>query len=115
MATEDTYELNIGPQHPSTHGVFRIKVAMNGETKEDPVFGIHIPLAVKGVPKECLFPRNTWKNPEAYDEKANELAVQFIEKFKEYESNVDSKILDASPRPVTKRGKTSGKIHELRK
>ena len=87
----------------------------NGETKEDPVFGIHIPLAVKGVPKECLFPRNTWKNPEAYDEKANELAVQFIENFKEYESNVDSKILDASPRPVTKRGKTSGKIHELRK
>ena len=35
MATEDTYELNIGPQHPSTHGVFRIKVAMNGETIED--------------------------------------------------------------------------------
>ena len=85
------------------------------ETETDPVFGIQVPLGVKGVPKECLFPRNTWKNPEAYDEKANELANQFIENFKEYESNVDKKILDASPRPVTKRGNTSGKIHELRK
>ena len=35
MAVQEQYELNIGPQHPSTHGVFRIKVAMNGETIED--------------------------------------------------------------------------------
>ena len=35
MAVQEKYELNIGPQHPSTHGVFRIKVAMNGETIED--------------------------------------------------------------------------------
>ena len=34
---------------------------VNGETKEDPVFGVHVPVAVKGVPKEYLFPRNTWK------------------------------------------------------
>ena len=87
----------------------------NVETETDPVFGIQVPLDVKGVPKECLFPRNTWKNPESYDEKANELANQFIENFKEYESNVDKKILDASPRPITKRNNTSGKIHELRK
>ena len=87
----------------------------NVETETDPVFGIQIPLVVKGVPKEYLFPRNTWKNPEAYDEKANELANQFIENFKEYENNVDKKILDASPKPVAGKGKSAGKIHELRK
>ena len=87
----------------------------NVETENDPVFGIQIPLVVKGVPKEYLFPRNTWKNPEAYDEKANELANQFIENFKEYENNVDKKILDASPKPVAGKRKSSGKIHELRK
>jgi phosphoenolpyruvate carboxykinase (ATP) len=87
----------------------------NIETETDPVFGIQIPLVVKGVPKEYLFPRNTWKNPEAYDEKANELANQFIENFKEYENNVDKKILDASPKPVAGKRKSSGKIHELRK
>jgi phosphoenolpyruvate carboxykinase (ATP) len=87
----------------------------NVETETDPVFGIQIPLVVKDVPKEYLFPRNTWKNPEAYDEKANELANQFIENFKEYEDNVDKKILDASPKPVAGRGSSAGKIHELRK
>ncbi|MDC0946133.1 phosphoenolpyruvate carboxykinase (ATP) [Nitrospinaceae bacterium] len=87
----------------------------NVETETDPVFGIQIPLVIKGVPKEYLFPRNTWKNPEAYDEKANELANQFIENFKEYENNVDKKILDASPKPVAVKGKSAGKIHELRK
>ena len=85
------------------------------ETTEDPVFGIHVPLKVKGVPDEILLPRNTWKNPEAYDEKAKELANQFIENFKEYESNVDKKILDASPRPDGLSKKTKGKIHKLRK
>jgi phosphoenolpyruvate carboxykinase (ATP) len=85
------------------------------ETQEDPVFGIHVPLKVKGVPDEILQPRNTWKNPEAYDEKAKELANQFIENFKEYESNVDKKILDASPRPTGLSKKTKGKIHKLRK
>ncbi|MEK9628648.1 MAG: phosphoenolpyruvate carboxykinase [Nitrospinota bacterium] len=85
------------------------------ETETDPVFGIQIPVAVKGVPKECLFPRNTWKNPDAYDEKADELANQFIENFKEYEKNVDKKILDASPKPRGKSTTSSGKIHELRK
>ena len=97
-----------------------IKAILDGqldkvETETDPVFGIQIPITVKGVPKECLFPRNTWKNPEAYDEKADELANQFIDNFKEYERNVDKKILDASPRPIGKRSKSSGKIHELRK
>ena len=97
-----------------------IKAILDGqldkvETETDPVFGIQIPIAVTGVPKECLFPRNTWKNPEAYDEKADELANQFIDNFKEYERNVDKKILDASPRPIGKRSKSSGKIHELRK
>ena len=97
-----------------------IKAILEGQldkvaTTEDPVFGIHVPLKVKGVPDEILLPRNTWKNPEAYDEKAKELANQFIENFKEYESNVDKKILDASPRPNGLLKKTKGKIHKLRK
>ncbi len=37
----DTVTVNIGPQHPSTHGVFRMVVTMNGETVVDlkPVMG----------------------------------------------------------------------------
>ena len=30
-AAGEPYILNIGPQHPSTHGVFRLRVSMDGE------------------------------------------------------------------------------------
>lgn len=44
-------ELNLGPQHPSTHGVLRLKLKMDGEVvvQADPVIGyLHT-----GVEKEC--------------------------------------------------------------
>ena len=33
--------INLGPQHPSTHGVFRMRVTFDGETIIDvePIFG----------------------------------------------------------------------------
>ncbi|MCF8719615.1 phosphoenolpyruvate carboxykinase [Nitrospina gracilis] len=68
------------------------------ETRPDPIFGIHVPTSCPDVPAEVLNPRNTWKNPKAYDEKANELAAQFIENFKEYEDAVSREILEGGPR-----------------
>src|SRR5437660_9754759 len=44
-------ELNLGPQHPSTHGVLRIKLRLDGEVviSAEPVIGyLHT-----GVEKEC--------------------------------------------------------------
>lgn len=37
----ESFILNIGPQHPSTHGVFRLRATLDGEimTDVDPVFG----------------------------------------------------------------------------
>ena len=37
----DLLEVSMGPQHPSTHGVFRMNVALDGEVvrKLKPVFG----------------------------------------------------------------------------
>ena len=31
----EPFVLNIGPQHPSTHGVFRLRVVMDGEVIRD--------------------------------------------------------------------------------
>jgi NADH-quinone oxidoreductase subunit D len=39
--SRDTYYLNMGPQHPSTHGVLRLKLHLDGETilSVEPVIG----------------------------------------------------------------------------
>lgn len=47
----DIMELNLGPQHPSTHGVLRLKLRLDGEivVSVDPVIGyLHT-----GIEKEC--------------------------------------------------------------
>lgn len=49
--TGDILELNLGPQHPSTHGVLRLKLKLDGEVviSADPVIGyLHT-----GIEKEC--------------------------------------------------------------
>jgi len=49
--TGDVMELNLGPQHPSTHGVLRIKLRLDGEVvlSAEPIIGyLHT-----GVEKEC--------------------------------------------------------------
>lgn len=49
--TGDIMELNLGPQHPSTHGVLRLKLRLDGEVvlSAEPVIGyLHT-----GIEKEC--------------------------------------------------------------
>ncbi len=83
-----------------------INAILNGNLKKvqlktDPIFGLQVPESCPNVPKEVLDPRGTWKNPKAYDEKARELAVQFIENFKEYEESVGPGVIAAGPQLPT--------------
>ncbi|MFI0434292.1 MAG: NADH-quinone oxidoreductase subunit D [Parachlamydiaceae bacterium] len=51
--TGDVMELNLGPQHPSTHGVLRMKLKLDGEVvlSAEPVIGyLHT-----GIEKECEY------------------------------------------------------------
>ena len=64
----------------------------------DPVFGVAIPAECPGVPTEVLHPRNTWKDKQAYDEKAKYLAGLFVKNFEKYASGVTDDILAAAPR-----------------
>lgn len=80
-----------------------ITAALNGEldnAKFDtlPVFNLAMPTAITGVPAEILNPRNTWKDKEAYDAKANNLAASFVKNFAQYASNASKEIMDAAPK-----------------
>jgi len=68
------------------------------EYKTDPIFGLAVPQTCPGVPSEILMPKNTWKDPEAYDKKAQELARSFIENFRQYETHVSEAVRAAGPR-----------------
>ena len=65
-----------------------------------PVFGMMMPTTCPDVPAEILNPRNTWNDKAAYDEKATDLANQFIKNFEKYASGVTEEILAAAPKPA---------------
>lgn len=56
--TEDDYVVNIGPQHPSTHGVLHFRVALQGEKiqKIDPVLG-YIHRGVEKISEQMTYPQ----------------------------------------------------------
>jgi phosphoenolpyruvate carboxykinase (ATP) len=79
-----------------------IRAILNGslaevETKPDPIFGVGVPVSCPEVPAEVLTPRNTWKDPEAYDRKARELAGRFNQNFKKYEDGVSAEVRAVAP------------------
>jgi phosphoenolpyruvate carboxykinase (ATP) len=67
------------------------------ETYTDPVFGLHVPLHIPGVPDALMHPRKTWRNPNAYDAKARELASRFAENFKQL-GDLDDLTREGGPR-----------------
>ena len=66
-------------------------------TEQDPVFGLHVPTSCPGVPAEVLNPRNTWKDDNAYETKARELAAAFNENFKQFAGDASPAVGDSAP------------------
>lgn len=55
---DDDYVVNIGPQHPSTHGVLHFRVDLEGETirKVDPILG-YIHRGVEKISEKMTYPQ----------------------------------------------------------
>jgi phosphoenolpyruvate carboxykinase (ATP) len=66
-------------------------------TEQDPVFGLHVPVEVPGVPAEVLQPRETWADKDAYDAQARELAAMFQHNFAQFADQVSPEVRDAGP------------------
>ena len=85
-----------------TRGI--IDAILNGKinettTKKIPYFNLEIPTVLEGVDTNILDPRDTYKNPSEWDEKAKNLASLFIKNFKKYETNEAGKeLVKAGPK-----------------
>jgi len=67
-------------------------------TKLDPTFGFAVPVSCPGVPDEIMNARDAWKDKTAYDRKARDLAVMFVNNFTENASDASSEIKKAGPK-----------------
>jgi phosphoenolpyruvate carboxykinase (ATP) len=79
-----------------TRGI--IDAILNGSidkapTKNIPYFNFEVPTKLEGVDTGILDPRDTYKNPAEWEEKAKDLAGRFVKNFHKYESNRAGKAL----------------------
>lgn len=72
----------------------------NVDYKEHKVFGLQMPVSCPGVPPEILDPRETWPDQQQYDRKANELALAFLDNFRQFEAFANEEILTSFPKVV---------------
>ncbi len=65
----------------------------SSDTKKIPYFDFEVPTSLEGVDTGILDPRDTYTNPQDWDNKARDLAKRFIKNFKKYENNEAGKVL----------------------
>jgi phosphoenolpyruvate carboxykinase (ATP) len=70
----------------------------DAEFRIDEVFGFEVPVSVHGIDDILLRPRDTWRDPEAYDRKARELARMFRDNFEQKFADAASEVAAAGPR-----------------
>ncbi len=71
----------------------------NVEYQRDELFHLDVPKTCPGVPDEMLWPRNTWKDKDAYDRQAQMLAQKFSDAFdKSYgNKNIKDSVVKVCP------------------
>ncbi len=79
-----------------------IAAARSGELLEaplrkHPIFNLDMVVHCPNVPDEVLDPVKTWKNSTKYEKQAQILAQQFVENFKQFESQVDPSVTASGP------------------
>jgi phosphoenolpyruvate carboxykinase (ATP) len=67
------------------------------EYRADETFGFRVPVRVPGIDSRLLDPRSTWRDPEAYDRKAKELAEMFRKNFEKF-PDAGEDVVAAGPR-----------------
>ncbi len=71
---------------------------LDAPKETEPVFGLDVPTECPNVPDDLLMPRETWDDPQAYDERAEHLVGLFHDHFEKYEDDAAPEIAAAGPR-----------------
>jgi phosphoenolpyruvate carboxykinase (ATP) len=66
--------------------------------RKDETFGFDVPTTAPGVDDRILKPRDTWREPSAYDAQARKLAGMFVENFRKFEPYVSDGVKKAAPK-----------------
>ena len=80
-----------------------LSAALSGELDDvayrtDELFGFEVPVEIPGVVSKLLDPRSTWRDPDAYDERARELAQMFRDNFAKFADEAGDAVAAAGPR-----------------
>ncbi len=82
-----------------------MKGALNDvDYEQHPVFGLHMPKYIHGVPSEILDPMNTWLQKGAYVSKAIQLAHSFHLNFDKFIDQASNEIMHGGPLIDTHQG-----------
>jgi phosphoenolpyruvate carboxykinase (ATP) len=92
----------VGERMNLSHTRSMVRAAVSGrldavKTREEPFFGLRVPVEVPGVPTEILDPRSTWEDHAAYDGQVERLAALFRGNFTKFESEVPEGVRGAGP------------------
>ena len=66
---------------------------LKAETKVVPYFNLEVPTALPGVNPAILDPRDTYADPQVWEEKAKDLSARFVKNFVKYTGNEAGKAL----------------------
>ncbi len=85
----------VGERMSIAHTRAIVRAVLNGDlrgvsTHVDPIFGLHIPNRVPGVPREVLDTRDSWPDPEDYDRQARKLRDMFDKNIKQIGKSASS-------------------------
>lgn len=64
----------------------------------DPVFGFSVPKTCPEVPDAVLRPESSWHDPAAYQERYRDLAMRFIDNFKQFADGCPPEVLACGPK-----------------